>query len=167
MPSFISSKPWVVPRAGLSPARVVDEAAQLVDQVGRERLTLSELAKRLGVAQPSLYKHVEGLDGLNRQLTILALSEIGATMRRASTGQAREDAICALANAYRTYALNHPGRYGYVLRAPTPDDAAWEAAAAEILSILDDVFTGYGITGADAVDAARFVRSVLHGFVSL
>ena len=51
--------------------------------------------------------------------------------------------------------------------APTPHDAAWEEAAAEILSILDDVFTGYGITGADAVDAARFVRSVLHGFVSL
>ena len=156
-----------MPRAGLSPARVVDEAAELVDEVGRERLTLSELAKRLGVAQPSLYKHVEGLDGLNRLLTILALTEIGATMRRASTGQAREDAIGALANAYRTYALRHPGRYGYVLRAPTSDDAAWEAAAAEILSILDDVFTGYGITGADAVDAARFVRSVLHGFVSL
>ena len=82
-------------------------------------------------------------------------------MRRASTGQAREDAIGALASAYRTYALTHPGRYGYVMRAPTPDDAAWEAAAAEILSILDDVFTGYGITGADAVDAARFVRSAL------
>ena len=156
-----------MPRAGLSPARVVDEAAQLVDEVGRERLTLSGLAKRLGVAQPSLYKHVEGLDGLNRLLSILALSEIGATMRRASTGRAREDAIGALANAYRTYALNHPGRYGYVVHAPPPDDAAWEAAAVEILSILDDVFTGYGITGADAVDAARFVRSVLHGFVSL
>jgi len=146
---------------------VVDEAAQLVDEVGRDRLTLSELAKRLGVAQPSLYKHVEGLHGLNRLLTILALTEIGATMRRASTGQAKEDAIGALANAYRTYALRHPGRYSYVLRAPTPHDAAWEAAAAEILSILDDVFTGYGITGADAVDAARFLRSVLHGFVSL
>ena len=69
--------------------------------------------------------------------------------------------------AYRAYALAHPGRYGYVLRAPAPGDAAWEAAAAEILSVLDDVFAGYGITGADAVDAARFVRSVLHGFVSL
>ncbi len=156
-----------MPRAGLSPERVVDEAAQLVDEVGRERLTLSELAKRLGVAQPSLYKHLDGLDGLNRLMTILALREIGATMRRAGTGQAREDAIEALATAYRDYALTHPGRYGYVVRAPTPGDTAWEAAAAEILSILDDVFAGYGITGADAVDAARFVRSVLHGFVSL
>jgi hypothetical protein len=118
------------------------------------------------VAQPSLYKHVDGLDGLNRPLTIQALSEVGATMRRASTSQAREDAINALASAYRTYALTHAGRYDYVKRAPTPHDTDWEAAA-EILSILDDVFTGYGITGADAVDAARFVRSVLHGFVSL
>ena len=63
--------------------------------------------------------------------------------------------------------MTHPGRYGCIMRAPIPGDAAWEAAAAEILSILDDVFTGYGITGSDAVDAARFVRSVLHGFVSL
>jgi hypothetical protein len=53
------------------------------------------------------------------------------------------------------------------VRAPAADDAALEAAAAEILSIFDDVFAGYGITGSDAVDAARFVRSTLHGFVSL
>ena len=88
-------------------------------------------------------------------------------MRRASTGKAREDAVSAIAVAYRAYALAHPGRYAYVLRAPAPGDDALEAAAAEILSIFDDVFTGYGIHGSDAVDAARFVRSALHGFVSL
>ena len=92
--------------------------------MGRERLTLSELAKRFGVAQPSLYKHVDGLDGLNRLLTIQVLREVGDTMRRASTGKATEDAVRALALAYRTYALAHPGRYAYVLRAPTPGDDA-------------------------------------------
>ena len=156
-----------MPRAGLSPELIVAEAARLVDEVGRERLTLSELANRFGVAQPSLYKHVNGLDGLNRLLTIQVLREVGETMRRASTGKAREDAVRALAQAYRAYALAHPGRYAYVLRAPTPGDDALQAAAAEILSVLDDVFTGYGISGSDAIDAARFVRSALHGFVSL
>jgi AcrR family transcriptional regulator len=156
-----------VPRAGLSPELIVAEAARLVDEAGRERLTLSELAKRFGVAQPSLYKHLDGLDGLNRLLAVLVLREVGETMRRASTGKAGADAISALATAYRAYALAHPGRYPYMLRAPAPGDDALAAAVAEILSIFDDVFSGYGITGPDAVDAARFVRSALHGFVSL
>ena len=156
-----------MPRAGLSPEVIVDEAARLVDEAGRERLTLSELAKRFGVAQPSLYKHVNGLDGLNRLLAVRVLREVGETMRRASSGKAREDAVSAVAVAYRAYALAHPGRYGYIVRAPAPGDEALEAAAREILSIFDDVFAGYGIRGTDAVDAARFVRSTLHGFVSL
>jgi AcrR family transcriptional regulator len=145
----------------------VDEAARLVDEADGERLTLSALAKRFGVAQPSLYKHVDGLDGLNRLLTIRVLREIGEILRRASTGKAGAEAVTALATAYRAYALAHPGRYAYVLRAPAADEDAWEEAAAEILSVFDDVFAGYGIEGADAIDAARFLRSTLHGFVSL
>lgn len=156
-----------MPRAGLSPQLIVDEAARLVDEAGRRPLTLSELAKRFGVAQPSLYKHVDSLDGLNRLLAVLVVREVGETMRRASTGKAGAEAVSALAMAYRDYALAHPGRYPYVVRAPVPGDAALKAAAAEILSVLDDVFAGYGIEEPDTVDAARFVRSALHGFVSL
>jgi AcrR family transcriptional regulator len=156
-----------VPRAGLSPEVIVTEAARLIDETGSERLTLSELAKRFGVAQPSLYKHVDGLDGLHKLLAVLVLREVGDTLRRASTGKAGDDALRAIATAYRAYALTHAGRYGYVVRAPDPGDSALADAAAEILSIFDDVFAGYGIAGVDAVDAARFVRSVMHGFVSL
>ncbi len=156
-----------MPRAGLSPELIVDEAARLVDEAGRERLTMSELAKRFGVAQPSLYKHLDGLDDLHRLLAVRVLREVGETLRRAGTGKAGQDAVSALATAYRAYASAHPGRYGYVVCASTPGDDALEAAAAEILSVFDDVFAGYGITGTDSVDAARFVRSALHGFVSL
>ncbi len=88
-------------------------------------------------------------------------------MRQASTGKSTGDAVSALATAYRAYALAHPGRYPYILRAPAPGDEALEAAATETLSIFGDVLAGYGIRGSDAVDATRFVRSTLHGFVSL
>ena len=54
-----------------------------------------------------------------------------------------------------------------VARSRTRATMPGSEAAAEILSVFDDVFAGYGITGADAIDAARFVRSTLHGFVSL
>jgi AcrR family transcriptional regulator len=156
-----------MPRAGLSPDVVVDEAARLVDEVGRDRLTLAALAKRFGVAQPSLYKHVDGLDGLHGLLAVKVLREVGESLRRAGTGKAGPDALRAVATAYRDYALGHPGCYTYVLRAPAPGDDDLEAAATEILSVLNDVFAGYGITGDVAIDAARFVRSTLHGFVSL
>lgn len=156
-----------MPRAGLSTERLVDEAARLVDEEGRGGLTLSALAKRFGVAQPSVYKHVTGLEGLNQLLAGRVLRELGETMRRASTGQSGVDAVSAIATAYRAYALAHPGRYEYALRAPGPDDADLAAGAAEVLSIFDAVFAGLGITGADGIDAARFLRSALHGFVSL
>lgn len=155
-----------MPRAGLSADAVVDEASRLVDEIGNDRLTLARLAERFGVAVPSLYKHVKGLDDLHGRLAIRVAIEVGDAMRRAATGKARADAVRAVASAYRDYGHHHPGRYPYILRA-RPDDDEHLAAATEILDVLYDVFAGYGIIGEDAVDAARVVRSSLHGFVSL
>lgn len=155
-----------MPRAGLSPDVVVSEAARLVDEVGQDRLTLAAVAKRFGVALPSLYKHVGGLDDLHSRLAVLAAREVGAEMRRAATGKATGQAVRAVASAYRDYAHRHPGCYGYILRV-RPDDPEHQAAAGEILDVLHNVFVGYGIAGDDTVDAARFTRSTLHGFVSL
>lgn len=156
-----------MPRAGLSAEVLVAEAARLVDEMGRDRLSLAGLAKRFGVAQPSLYKHVNGLDALHGLLAAKVTREVGDQLRRAATGRAGPHALRAVATAYRGYARSHPGCYGYILHAPDVAGGDHEAAAVEILSIFYDVFAGYGITGDDAVDAARYVRSTLHGFVSL
>jgi hypothetical protein len=72
-----------------------------------------------------------------------------------------------VAHAYRDFARAHRGGYGYIQRAPAPDETDLAAAAGEVLSVLGDVLDGYGITGADAVDAIRLLRSTLHGFVTL
>ncbi len=83
---------------------IVTEAARLVDEGGRDRITLAELAKRFGVAQPSLYKHVTGLEGLHRLLAVKVTREVADTLRRAGTGKAGPDALRAIAKAYRDYA---------------------------------------------------------------
>ena len=156
-----------MPRAGLSPDVVVAEAARMVDVEGSEPLTLAALAQRFGVAQPSLYKHVGGLDDLHGRLAVLATRDLGASMRRAASGRSGREAVMAVATAYRDYAREHPGSYGYLLR-PRPGDQAHAEAAQEVLDVLADVLAGYGIADQDAVvDAIRFLRSALHGFVSL
>ena len=65
-----------MPRAGLSRSVVIAEAAELVDEVGWDRLTMASVADRLGVRLPSLYKHIGSLDELRRGIGLLALSEL-------------------------------------------------------------------------------------------
>jgi hypothetical protein len=69
-----------VPRAGLNPRTVVEEAARVTDEVRLDRLTFALVALRLGVALPSLYKQVRGLDALLQKLPALATAEIAAEL---------------------------------------------------------------------------------------
>lgn len=156
-----------MPRAGLSADVLVAEAARLVDRDGVGALTLRALAEHFGVAQPSLYKHIAGLDDLHGRLAVVAAQDLGAALRRAASGKAGADATAAVAAAYRGYARRHPGCYSYLLRPRTGDDAH-ASASAEVVAVLGDVLAGYGIVAEEElVDAIRFLRSALHGFVSL
>jgi AcrR family transcriptional regulator len=156
-----------MPRAGLTTDVVVAEAARIVDSEGAGALTLKAVAESFGVAQPSLYKHVAGLDDLHARLAVVAARDLGDALRRSSSGKAGADAIMAVARAYRGYARRHPGCYGYLLR-PRAGDDEHARASAEVLAVLYDVLAGYGIVDEpDRVDATRFLRSALHGFVSL
>jgi AcrR family transcriptional regulator len=156
-----------MPRMGLTRQRVVAEAAAVADETGLDRLTLAAVAKRLGVSLPGLYKHIDSLDGLRRDLAILGVQELTAAMSAAAVGRSGRDALHAIAAAYREYAAAHPGRAAASIRAPNPADsehlAAGEAAVAVLLAVLD----GYQIRGTDAVDAIRVLRVVLHGFTTL
>ncbi|MFE9200831.1 TetR/AcrR family transcriptional regulator [Micromonospora sp. NPDC007230] len=156
-----------MPRAGLTPAAVVREAAVLADEVGYDRLTLAALAGRLGVALPSLYKHVKGVDDLHRKLAVLATAEIATELTAAAAGRAGDDALRAVAAAYRGYARRHPGRYPAIQRAPDPADPEHVAAAERAVGAIYAILRGYDLTGDAAVDATRMFRAAVHGFSTL
>ena len=155
------------PRAGLDRATIVREAASLVDREGLASLTLARLAARLGVRPPSLYNHVAGLDDLRRELALLGLGELAARLTRAAFGRAGEDAIVAIAEAYRTYARERPGVATAAVRAPAPGDRGWQAAGEGLVTLLVAAFGSLGLQGDDALHAVRGLRSLLHGFVTL
>ncbi|SKC37970.1 transcriptional regulator, TetR family [Plantibacter cousiniae] len=156
-----------MPRAGLSRARVVDEAAELADEVGLEGLTLAALAERLGVRQPSLYKHLDSLAGLRRSISLQAKGELGDVLLRAAVGRSGADAITVMAGAYREWALEHPARYTAAQWIAGPEDEEDAAASLGAIQVISDVLTAYELRGDDAIDAIRAFRSTLHGFVSL
>jgi len=156
-----------VARAGLTELLVVEEAERLADEVGLARMTLAALAARLGVRQPSLYKHIEGTDGLLRSISVRAKNELAYVLARAAVGRERADAVTSIANAYRAWALEHPGRYAAAQSAPAPGDSEDQAASIAIVQLVTDILAGYRLGGDDAIDATRALRSALHGFITL
>lgn len=162
-----------MPRAGLSPDAVVRLAVEVVDAGGPSGfadLTLAKVAAKAGVAAPSLYKHVGSLADLRREVTLIAVGELTAAGTSVTVGRAGADALRALATAWRTYALDHPGRYAATQIGPDPDapaDAALRDAAAESVQVVVAVLRGFGLPDARLIDAVRAVRAGVHGFVTL
>ena len=156
-----------MPRAGLSTAAVVAAAAEIADAEGLDRLTLARVAAAAGVRTPSLYNHVESLDDVRRGVALLALRGLADALRDAAVGRAGDDALAAMADAYRAYARRHPGRYAATQRAPAEGDEEMRAAAKGAVDVVLAILRGYGLEGDDAIHAARAVRSALHGFVAL
>jgi AcrR family transcriptional regulator len=156
-----------VPRAGLNTDRVVAAAMDLADEVGLDKLTLAALAVRLGVRQPSLYKHVASLDALQRLISMESKLEAADVLAQAAIGRARDDALIAMAWAWRAWAIDHPGRYQAAQRGAAPGDAEHQEVARRSIGVVGAVIDGYGLDGDDAIDAIRAYRSALHGFVAL
>jgi chorismate mutase len=156
-----------MPRAGLTQERIAATAAEIADEVGLDQLTLAAVAKRLNVSGPAIYKHRSGLDDLQRDVAVLAVNELTATLSAATVGRAGSDALRALADAYRGYARRHPGRLAASLRAPAPDDTEHIAAADAALTVLTGVLRAYDLSEHDLVDALRTLRAALHGFAAV
>ncbi len=154
-------------RAGLDQASVVEAAVKLIDEEGIEQLSLGRLAERLGVRTPSLYNHVAGLPGLKHDLALYCLHDLLDLILRSTVGKSRAEAIFALANAYRAYAREAPGRYALTVQAPDPGDQEVQALAQQLVDVVRAVLAPYRLSEEVAIHAIRGLRSIVHGFISL
>ncbi|WP_067139152.1 TetR/AcrR family transcriptional regulator [Microtetraspora malaysiensis] len=156
-------------RAGLTADRVTLTGAELADDVGLDHVTMSAVARRLGVKDASLYAHVRNLEDLRGRIALLAADEKTIRIAEAIAGRAGKDALVAYANAYRQYAHDHPGRYTatqipiqidpeLLARAPGPRRA---------VELTYSMLRAYALDEPDLTDAVRLLRSTLHGFISL
>lgn len=156
-----------MPRAALSPSAVVEAGARLLDEVGPAAFSLAVLADRLEVRAPSLYKHTDGLGGLRRSIALHGKLALADALGRAAVGRSGDDALRALAHAYRRWALAHPGQYPATQLPPAAGDADDEHASAALVHVVERVLAGYDLVGDDVAHGIRFLRSAVHGFLAL
>ncbi len=154
-------------RAGLDQEAVIQAASALVDAEGLDQLSLARLAERLNIRTPSLYNHISGLDGVRHALAVRGTRELRDRLIRAAIGKNGAEGIFAIADAYRSFAKEHPGLYTASLRAATPGDSELIAPADETMAVIRAVLAPYHLSDENFIHAARALRSLAHGFVSL
>jgi len=154
-------------RIRLDRQTIVAAAAEIADSTGSDNVTLAAVADRLGVRKPSLYNHINGLPELRAQLAIWGINQLRAKISEAAIGKAKDVAILAIANAYRSFAHQCPGLYRAILTSPDRDNTELGVATHGLMAVISKVLEPYELTASESIHAVRGLRSLMHGFVSL
>lgn len=164
-------------RPGLNRSAVIAAAAALTDELGFDAVTISVLARHLGVRSPTLYSHISGATDLRTAVTAYVLDELADTTSQAMAGEGR-DLLVTYANAIRDFARRSPGRYDATTRqrVPPASDPSAELAGSVDAAITAGrrnadlaltVVRGYGIPETNETYAVRLMSSLVHGYITL
>jgi AcrR family transcriptional regulator len=146
---------------------IVTTAAEIADLNGLDHVTLTAVSERLGVRKPSLYNHINGLPELKGHLAIWGTDQLRAKISEAAIGKAKQDAILAIADAYRLFAHQRPGLYKAIVSSPDRDNLELKIAIEKMMAVISQILEPYNLIDSNKTHAIRGLRSLMHGFASL
>jgi TetR/AcrR family transcriptional regulator, tetracycline repressor protein len=156
-------------RRGLSRARIVDAALQLVDEQGLAAVTMRELGARLGVEAMALYRHVENRDKLFDAVVDRIVNELSnddQVPRRPEHGWRLY--LIDVAYGIRRYARAHP--HAFPLVATRPTQAPWinpPLRSVQWIETFLRALSDQGFTDDQVLFAYRTFNGFLLGFLLL
>jgi len=157
-------------RTRLDKNMVVQAAVDLLNAEGVGALSLSRLANELGIKTPSLYNHVDGLDGLQQELEVLNARLLADRISEAAIGKSGSELFVDVSQAFREYVKEYPGLYMSTLRSSSMLQVLDENLQREeerTMKVGLAVMASLGLQGEDAIHGLRAFRSVVHGFATL
>lgn len=95
-------------------AEIIAAAAELLDEAGDERaITLRSVARRVGIAAPSIYPHFPDQPAIMLAVVQRAFTELEGTLRDVAerAGDDPRQRLYAVCNGYLEFAGTHPERY--------------------------------------------------------
>ena len=157
-------------RIRLDKNAVVQAAVDLLNTEGVEALSLSRLAKELGIKTPSLYNHVNGLTGLQQELAVMNAKLLADRLSEAAMGKSGSELFMDVSQAFRGYVKEYPGLYMSTLRSSNTQrvpDPNLQHEEERTMKVGMAIMASLGLQGEEAIHGLRAFRSVVHGFATL
>ena len=154
---------------------IITAASQIIGESGDDSaLTLRGVARRVGIAAPSIYRHFTDVDELKMAVVQRSFAEF-ARARDAASGDGDDPAARLLARcrAYLRFAQANPGPYRYLFsqHAPTGDPARPPVDLPVFQTLADSINrcqqAGLARADDDPQWLAAQVWAALHGLVLL
>ena len=162
---------------------ILRAAQSLLDESSGEAVTLRSVARRAGIAAPSIYRHFSDRDALMRALVEGAFEELGAALVEGrDRGQGEVGRVRAVCAAYLRFAHDRPHRYrlifGWVWNASAAIDGLSEADGDRVrrlgtdsidmlVGLIDDCVTAGASSSRDTRRDAIALWVALHGYAGL
>ncbi|MEU9222495.1 TetR/AcrR family transcriptional regulator [Streptomyces sp. NPDC048376] len=157
---------------------IIDAAVALLDETGGQHVvTLRSIARRVGIATPSIYLQFPDQPAVMLAALQREFAGLEAVLR-AAVDQAGDDPrrrLLAVCETYLDFAVRHPQRYRTMFgglwtpalgdNSPTGTDLARLGSASMLIlvEVLDDCVAAGVVTSADVPADATALRAGLHG----
>lgn len=158
-------------------AEIVTGAAAVLEETGSEdAVTLRAVARRVGIAAPSIYGHFDDRDQILLAVIADAFAELDAALVAAITDIETADQLTAACAAYLTFASTRPHRYRVMFARHRTGEAGNMneirpteelVGAAAFGRLVDAVARHPDTAGASPLEPAVALWVALHGYISL
>src|SRR5437667_4079513 len=149
---------------------LVQAALHEVELGGPEAISISALAKKLGVSQPAPYKHFADRESLLAAATAEAFRQFNATLREAIGGPSKRSKLSRFAQAALAFGLRRNGIYRLMfasrIMACAPKSSELHSAATETFGLLLEALEAPAV-GFLRERSALKIWAALHGVIML
>lgn len=138
--------------------QIAAAARELIDADGVDALSMRNLAARVGIRAPSIYKHFESREAVEAMVISIVFEELAILWE--GVLEESDQPLAALADAQRDYARRHPHLYLLVTERPLDRPALVEG-------IEERAARPMIVAAGQDRDLARAVWAFAHGMTTL
>jgi AcrR family transcriptional regulator len=154
----------------------IGEAFKIIEEAGVERLSLRDVARRLGVSHQAPYKHFPSRDHILAEILARSFDEFAAFLESRPPSDEPNSDLKAMGMLYIEYARKHPLKYRLMFNTPLPEPKQHPGMmrnAQRAFALLRERLEHMPLRIVEAPSPssasldALFVWSALHGLASI
>ncbi len=143
---------------------IIETAAQLVNKVGLDNLSLKMIADELNIKSPSLYNHISSLEEIKTQLMIYGWKQMEEKMLDSVIGVSGYEALKNMCNVFYDYATSNKGIFTAMLWYNKYETAEKDNATEKMFNIVFKIMRPLNISDDNINHIIRTLRSFLEGY---